>query len=49
MTVTLTTNTTGLENPQEEFLRTISTRIAGGGRIAATSEPPKVLLIQLSG
>ncbi|TGZ82340.1 DNA repair protein [Ascodesmis nigricans] len=44
MTVTLTTNTTGLENPQEEFLRTISTRIAGGGRIAATSEPPKVVV-----
>jgi len=30
-----------LEDPQELFLRTINTRIAGGGRIAATAEPPR--------
>ena len=32
-----------VEDPQEFFLRTINTRIAGGGRIAATAEPPRVL------
>jgi hypothetical protein len=31
-----------VEDPQEFFLRTINTRIAGGGRIAATAEPPRV-------
>ena len=32
-----------VEDPQEFFLRTINTRIAGGGRIAATAEPPRVI------
>ena len=32
-----------VEDPQEFFLRTINTRIAGGGRVAATAEPPRVL------
>ena len=32
-----------VEDPQEFFLRTVNTRIAGGGRIAATAEPPRVL------
>ena len=31
-----------IEDPQEFFLRTINTRIAGGGRITVTSEPPRV-------
>jgi DNA excision repair protein ERCC-4 len=31
-----------VEDPQEFFLRTINTRIAGGGRVAATAEPPRV-------
>jgi DNA excision repair protein ERCC-4 len=31
-----------IEDPQEFFLRTINTRIAGGGRIMATAEPPRV-------
>jgi DNA excision repair protein ERCC-4 len=32
------------EDPQEAFLRTINTRIAGGGRLAATAEPPRVVV-----
>jgi DNA excision repair protein ERCC-4 len=35
-------NDVAVEDPQEFFLRTINTRIAGGGRIAATAEPPRV-------
>ena len=31
-------------DPQESFLRTVNTRIAGGGRLAATSEPPRVVV-----
>jgi DNA excision repair protein ERCC-4 len=31
-----------VDDPQEFFLRTINTRIAGGGRVAATAEPPRV-------
>ncbi|XP_014560316.1 hypothetical protein COCVIDRAFT_34537 [Bipolaris victoriae FI3] len=30
--------------PEESFLRTINTRIAGGGRLAATAEPPRVVV-----
>ncbi|KNG50195.1 dna repair protein [Stemphylium lycopersici] len=30
--------------PEESFLRTINTRIAGGGRLAATTEPPRVVV-----
>lgn len=32
------------ENPQEQFLRTVNTRIAGGGRLAATAAPPLVVV-----
>jgi DNA excision repair protein ERCC-4 len=32
-----------VEDPQEFFLRTVNTRIAGGGRVIATAEPPRVL------
>ncbi|KAL8981500.1 MAG: hypothetical protein Q9205_003732 [Flavoplaca limonia] len=31
-------------DPQERFLRTVNTRIAGGGRLAATAEPPRVVV-----
>ncbi|ORY12296.1 hypothetical protein BCR34DRAFT_482753 [Clohesyomyces aquaticus] len=31
-------------DPQESFLRTINTRIAGGGRLAATTQPPRVVV-----
>lgn len=33
-----------IPDPQESFLRTVNTRIAGGGRLAATSEPPRVVV-----
>jgi DNA excision repair protein ERCC-4 len=41
MAITLTSATL---DPQESFLRTINTRIAGGGRLAATSQPPRVIV-----
>ncbi|KAJ9657665.1 DNA repair protein RAD16 [Neophaeococcomyces mojaviensis] len=31
-------------NPEEQFLRTVNTRIAGGGRLAATAAPPTVVV-----
>jgi DNA excision repair protein ERCC-4 len=37
-------NDVAVEDPQEFFLRTINTRIAGGGRIAATAQPPRVIV-----
>ncbi|KAL0260314.1 DNA repair protein RAD16 [Diplodia seriata] len=33
-----------LADPQEAFLRTVNTRIAGGGRLAATATPPRVVV-----
>ncbi|KAK6355381.1 hypothetical protein TWF696_004489 [Orbilia brochopaga] len=42
MTVTITNDSQMVEDPQEQFLRTLNTRIAGGGRLAATAEPPRV-------
>ncbi|KAG0651449.1 DNA repair rad16 [Hyphodiscus hymeniophilus] len=44
MSVTLTLDAHGIEDPQEAFLRTINTRIAGGGRLAATAQPPRVVV-----
>jgi DNA excision repair protein ERCC-4 len=44
MSVTLTLDGKGTEDPQEKFLRTVNTRIAGGGRLAATAEPPRVVV-----
>ena len=44
MVVTLTLDGKGPDDPQEQFLRTINTRIAGGGRLAATAEPPRVVV-----
>lgn len=32
------------DDVQEEFLRTVNTRIAGGGRLAAVSQPPRVVV-----
>lgn len=43
MAVTLT-HDKSMEDPQEQFLRTVSTRIAGGGRLAATASPPRVVV-----
>ena len=34
----------GIADPQEAFLRTVNTRIAGGGRLAATAEPPRIVV-----
>ena len=44
MSVVMTLDAHGVEDPQEAFLRTINTRIAGGGRLAATAEPPRVVV-----
>lgn len=47
MSVVLTTDAHGVEDAQDAFLRTVNTRIAGGGRLAATSataEPPRVVV-----
>ncbi|KAK0633282.1 hypothetical protein B0T14DRAFT_560889 [Immersiella caudata] len=44
MSVVMTVDAHGIEDPQEAFLRTINTRIAGGGRLAATAEPPRVVV-----
>ena len=44
MSVVMTLDAYGAEDPQEAFLRTINTRIAGGGRLAATAEPPRVVV-----
>lgn len=41
MAVTLTD---GKVSDQEQFLRTVNTRIAGGGRLAATAAPPRVVV-----
>ncbi|GAO47774.1 hypothetical protein G7K_1972-t1 [Saitoella complicata NRRL Y-17804] len=38
------TKDTGIEDPQEAFLRTVNTRIAGGGRLKVTAEPPRVVV-----
>lgn len=43
MALTFTHDTAGVD-PQEAFLRTVNTRIAGGGRLAATAEPPRVVV-----
>lgn len=44
MSLVITTDPHGAEDPQEAFLRTINTRIAGGGRLAATAQPPRVVV-----
>ncbi|KAK4236328.1 hypothetical protein C8A03DRAFT_35772 [Achaetomium macrosporum] len=44
MSVVMTVDPKDAEDPQEAFLRTINTRIAGGGKLAATAEPPRVVV-----
>jgi len=44
MAVTLTLDMRGVDDAQERFLRTVNTRIAGGGRLAATAEPPRAVV-----
>lgn len=44
MSLVMTVDPHGIEDPQEAFLRTINTRIAGGGRLAATAQPPRVVV-----
>ena len=43
MAVTISHDTSNLD-PQESFLRTVNTRIAGGGRLIATATPPLVVI-----
>ncbi|KAK3298275.1 uncharacterized protein B0H64DRAFT_370795 [Chaetomium fimeti] len=44
MSLVMTVDAHGAEDPQEAFLRTINTRIAGGGKLAATAQPPRVVV-----
>jgi len=44
MSILITTDAHGVEDPQESFLRTVNTRIAGGGRLAATAQQPRVIV-----
>lgn len=44
MSLVMTVDPHGAEDPQEAFLRTVNTRIAGGGRLTATAEPPRVVV-----
>lgn len=44
MALTFTLDGAAPSDPQEQFLRTVNTRIAGGGRLAATAEPPRVVV-----
>lgn len=43
-TMALTLDTAAALDPQEQFLRTVNTRIAGGGRLTATAAPPRVVV-----
>lgn len=44
MALTYTLDAHGVEDPQDRFLRTVNTRIAGGGRLAATAAAPRVIV-----
>ncbi|KAK6503617.1 hypothetical protein TWF481_008626 [Arthrobotrys musiformis] len=44
MSITLTADSIPGEDSQDKFLRTLNTRIAGGGRLVATSEPPRIII-----
>ncbi|PSS03224.1 DNA repair protein [Coniella lustricola] len=44
MSIVMTSDPHGAEDPQEAFLRTVNTRIAGGGRLAATAQPPRIVV-----
>ena len=43
MSLTIT-HDVGVTDPQEQFLRTVNTRIAGGGRLTATAKQPLVVV-----
>ncbi|KXT18923.1 hypothetical protein AC579_3586 [Pseudocercospora musae] len=43
MAMTFTHDSDNMD-PQESFLRTVNTRIAGGGRLTATAEPPRIVV-----
>ncbi|KAG5926513.1 hypothetical protein E4U42_003251 [Claviceps africana] len=45
MSLVMTVDAHGTEDaPEDVFLRTVNTRIAGGGRLAATAQPPRVVV-----
>ncbi|OBT85826.1 hypothetical protein VE02_06022 [Pseudogymnoascus sp. 03VT05] len=44
MSIVMTVDAHGIEDQEDVFLRTINTRIAGGGRLAATATPPRVVV-----
>ncbi|KAG6001295.1 hypothetical protein E4U54_001117 [Claviceps lovelessii] len=44
MSLVMTVDPHGMEDAQDVFLRTVNTRIAGGGRLAATAQPPRVVV-----
>src|SRR6266536_308490 len=44
MAITFTLEGQAVEDPQEHFLRTVNTRIAGGGRLSASAAPPTVVV-----
>ncbi|KAK4162052.1 hypothetical protein QBC43DRAFT_322799 [Cladorrhinum sp. PSN259] len=44
MSIVLTADPHNAEDPEEAFLRTVNTRIAGGGKLAATAQPPRVVV-----
>ncbi|KAF3916020.1 hypothetical protein AA313_de0200891 [Arthrobotrys entomopaga] len=44
MAITITNDSHLISDAQEQFLRTLNTRIAGGGRLVATAESPRVIV-----
>src|ERR1700759_893994 len=40
----ITLDTAHIPTAEETFLRTVNTRIAGGGRITATQQPPRIVV-----
>ncbi|POS86355.1 DNA repair protein [Erysiphe pulchra] len=44
MSIALGHDVLGVEDAEEAFLRTVNTRIAGGGNLIATAEPPRVVV-----
>ncbi|KAI1006371.1 DNA repair protein [Podosphaera aphanis] len=44
MSLVISLDAEKVEDVEEAFLRTVNTRIAGGGRLAATTQPPRVIV-----
>ncbi|KAK9463059.1 uncharacterized protein V1516DRAFT_671856 [Lipomyces oligophaga] len=44
MAMTMSTAIDELATPEEKFLRTVNTRIAGGGRLEVRSSPPRIIV-----